>query len=151
MTTGKRPGVTAAASAGKEEKRMETEQKQPVHQEKKAPASRGRTILLAVILALAVLVIGFAGYSLRNAYRYESAVSLLKDAQYTPAADAFEALGHYRDAASYALYSRAAAAGEVCYAVELSSGSLRFCRECLREKRSLAEHLEMLGAEVRRC
>ena len=44
-----------------------------------------------------------------------------------------------------------AAAGEVCYAVELSSGSLRFCRECLREKRSLAEHLEMLGAEVRRC
>ena len=46
-----------------------------------------------------------------------------------------------------------AAAGEVCYAVELGSeaGSLRFCRECLREKRSLAEHLEMLGAKVRRC
>ena len=44
-----------------------------------------------------------------------------------------------------------AAAGEVCYAVELGSFSLRFCRECLREKRSLAEHLDMLGAEVRRC
>ena len=91
---------------------METERKQPVNQDRKAPNGRGRTVLMAIILALAVLVIGFAGYSLRNAYRYESAVSLLKDAQYTQAADAFEALGHYRDAASYALYSRAAAAGE---------------------------------------
>ncbi len=80
----------------------------------RAPRKPGAGRRIAVILAFVIVIslILFGGYALRNVYRYESAVSLLRDARYAEAADAFEALGAYRDAPSYAMYSRAADAGE---------------------------------------
>ena len=84
--------------------------------ERNEKAKKGRLTLrtaAAALIALAVCIgLVFAGYALRNVYRYENALSLLRGAKYSQAAEAFEALGSYRDAASYALYSRSADAGE---------------------------------------
>ena len=88
------------------------EQKVQSVQEKPARKGRGRLVATIVIVIAVVALIGFAGYSLRSLYRYESAISLLRDAKYAEAAEAFEALGSYRDAATYQVYSRAAQAGE---------------------------------------
>lgn len=90
---------------------MENQVHRGAEKNDRGTAGRGLALKI-VILALAVALIVFAGYSLRNMYRYENAISCLKDARYADAAAAFEALGEYRDAPSYLLYSRAAEAGE---------------------------------------
>ena len=88
------------------------ERKEQAGNGRKTKTGSRRLIAVVLILAVVAVLIGFAGYSVRNLYRYENAVSLLRESKYADASKAFEALGEYRDAASYLIYARAAQAGE---------------------------------------
>ena len=91
---------------------MEQQTREETKLANRTKQGRGRTVLVALILTMLVLAIGFAGISLRSLLGYERAISLLKDAKYAEAAEAFESMQGYRDAASWLLYCRAAEAGE---------------------------------------
>ena len=88
------------------------ERKEQAEKSRKTKTGSRRLVAVILILAVVAVLIGFAGYSVRNLYRYESAVSLLRESKYADASKAFEALGEYRDASSYLIYARAAQAGE---------------------------------------
>ena len=69
--------------------------------------SAGRIVYIVIVTLAVAALIGFTAFSFRNVLRYEGAVSLLKESRYGEAAEAFSALGDYRDASRYLLYCRA--------------------------------------------